>query len=623
MKKGRIFIRVFGSQGNRIRSFLTQMITFFLGLAAISGCTTTSGRLPKDLPGEYVALTRPIILVGDNQEHESTGFPLHQNDGAVDAYVEVAQRPPEQPLFGRNILHWVIDHHPDTPMLHLGDMLDMSCLSEEKRLLKVLGKAKQPVAIVPGNHDGLLFGIFNRDIVSDYLNADGLEWQRGCRHGAEDDDSPHHKEGRGPGLNKRQFIGSYIEFLASAPRRRPGLKPPRETGSQRIEYSNPNPEAFIERLEANLVGGRDYAQSFIVQKLRLPAAPGAPRRVTIIAIDTAQLNVFIGYFNMLWGKSPGDLGRVLSDQAKVITKFVEDAKKAGEMIIFAGHHSWGQLDPGSRWRLQLIMGRVEHPLVYLSAHTHEGSWQIHRLGDRSLLDLNVSSLSDWPLAYRRVSFAYDQRADRIKVFADLLPSQGSPPKNDAELLEAWTRPSCAQAGVSIEKIAKEDLAAVKAQKESRGSLVDWLFEGLAEYSDAGKRKLYQSAHHYLDGMLQIIIELYDDLGGQVKSLSRVHSPALCVGENVRDCASTLRSAEYDTLESTIETFRQKAAFVDFVGEQLEEIGDPRLEAYMVCRTAFAAKADHDLTPEGKQPGTSERKRRERGFFQMEATVGMD
>jgi hypothetical protein len=623
MKKRLIRIRSLGAQGGRARSFLIQMIALFLGLAALSGCTTTSGRLPKDLPGEYVPLTRPIILVGDNQEHESTGFPLHQNDGAVDAYVEVAQRPPEQPLFGRNILQWVIDHHPDTPMLHLGDMLDMSCLSEEKRLLKVLGKAKQPVAIIPGNHDGLLFGIFNRDILSDYLNADGLEWQRGCRHGAEDDDSPHHKEGRGPGLNKRQFIGSYIEFLASDRRRRPGLKPPPDFGIQRVVYPNPNPDAFVERLEANLVGGRNYAQSYIVQKLRLPAAPGAPRRVTIIAIDTAQLNVAIGYFNMLLGRSPGDMGRVLSDQAKVIAKFVEDAKKAGEMIIFAGHHSWGQLDPGSRWRLQLIMDRVEHPLVYLSAHTHEGSWQIHRLGDRSLLDLNVSSLADWPLAYRRVSFAYDQRANRVKVFADLLPSQGSPPKNDAELLEAWTRPSCSQAGVPIEKIVKEDLAAVKAQKESRGSLVGWLFEGILGNTEAGKQKLYESAHRYQDGMLEIIIETFDDLGGQVQDLSRVNPPAFCDGQNVRDCASSLRAAKYDTLPSTVETFRQKAAFVDFVGDQLEEIDDPRLDGYMVCRTAFAAKDDHDLIPEGKQPGASESKRGGRGFFQIEATVGMD
>lgn len=623
MREGRILFRFPRSPKCRGRSLLIQAVAVLLGLAAMAGCATTSGLLPKDLPGEYVTLTSPIILAGDSQEHESTGFPLHQNDGAVDAYVETAQRPPEQPLFGRNILEWVIKNHPAVPLLHLGDLLDMSCLSEMRRMRKVFEQAKQPSVIVPGNHDGLLFGIFNRDLVSDYLNDGALEWQKGCRHGAEDDDSPHHKEGAGPGLNKRQFIGGYIDFLSSAPQRRPGLKPPRQSGSQRVDYSNPNPDAFVERLEANLVGGRDYSQSFIVQKLRLPAAPGAPRRVTIIAIDTAQLNVVIGYFNTVLGKSPGDLGRVLSDQAAVIARFVEDAKKAGEIIIFAGHHSWGQIDPGSRLRLMRIMERVEHPVVYLSAHTHEGSWQLHRLRDRDLLDFNVSSLSDWPLAYRRVSFAHDQRANRIKVFAELLPSLGSPPKNDTELLEAWTLPSCSQAGVPLEKIAKEDLAAVKAQKESRSSLVEWLFEGIFEKSEAGKQKLYESAHRYQDGMLEIIIETYNDLGGRVQDLSRVNPPALCDGENVPDCAASLRAAKFDNLSSTIETFRQKANFVDFVGDQLEEIDDPRLDGYMVCRTAFAAKDDHDLTAEGKQPGASERKRREQGFFLIEGTVGMD
>ena len=524
MKERRVLVQAFRSQGRCGHCFLLKAILYFLVLTAISGCTTLSGRLPADLPGEYVPLTRPIILVGDNQEHESTGFPLHQNDGAVDAYVEVAQRPPEQPLFGRKILGWVIKQHPDMPLLHLGDLLDMSCVSELKRLRKVFDKAKQPVTILPGNHDGLLFGIFNHDLISDYLNAGALEWKRGCRHGAEDDDSPLHKEGAGPGLNKRQLLAKYIEFLASDPNRRPGLKSPRESGTEKLIYSNPNPDAFVERLEANLVGGRNYAQSFIVQKFRLPAAPGAPRRLTIIGFDTTQLNVLIGYFNMLLGQSPGDTGRVLSDQATVIEKFVEDARKAGDIIVFAGHHSWGQLDAGSRLRLQSITERVDHPLVYLSAHTHEGSWQVHRLGGRDLLDLNVSSLSDWPLAYRRVSFAYDQSANRIKVFADLLPSSGSPPKNDAEILAAWRQSACLRAGVPWEKIAKEDLTVVKVQKESRSSLVDWLFKGLAEYSETARQKLYESAHWYQDGMLQVIIETFDDLGGQVEGLSRVRPP---------------------------------------------------------------------------------------------------
>ena len=183
--------------------------------------------------------------------------------------------------------------------------------------------------------------------------------------------------------------------------------------------------------------------------------------------------------------------------------------------------------------------------------------------------------------------------------------------------------ACSQAGIALEKVAKEDLNAVKAQKESRGSLVKWLFEGLAEHIKSAKQDLYESAHRYQDGMLEIIIEILDDLGGKVQELSRVTPPAFCAGENVRDCAASLRSAEYSTLASTIETFRKKASFVDTVGDQLEEIDDPQLKGYMVCRTALAAKYDHDLTPEGKQPGGSESKRREQGFFEMEATVGMD
>jgi hypothetical protein len=51
--------------------------------------------------------------MGDTQEHESTGYPMHDNDSAVDAYVEVAQRPPEQPLFGRRVMEWALQRAPD------------------------------------------------------------------------------------------------------------------------------------------------------------------------------------------------------------------------------------------------------------------------------------------------------------------------------------------------------------------------------------------------------------------------------------------------------------------------------------------------------------------------------
>ena len=106
---------------------------YWLIAALVSGC---AGFAPQPGPGSepggnYRALTRPFIALGDTQEHESTGHPMHDNDSAVDAYVEVAQRPPEQTLFGRRLMEWALHSAgTDEPFLHLGDVMDLSCRNE-------------------------------------------------------------------------------------------------------------------------------------------------------------------------------------------------------------------------------------------------------------------------------------------------------------------------------------------------------------------------------------------------------------------------------------------------------------------------------------------------------------
>jgi hypothetical protein len=89
-----------------------------------------------------MALTKTTTWFGDTREHETIGFPPHDNDGAVDAYVEVAQRPSEQPLFGRRVLEWVLTSQTE-PAVHLGDLLDMSWQSEIHRI-GALFSAVQP-----------------------------------------------------------------------------------------------------------------------------------------------------------------------------------------------------------------------------------------------------------------------------------------------------------------------------------------------------------------------------------------------------------------------------------------------------------------------------------------------
>jgi hypothetical protein len=96
--------------------------------------------------------------------------------------------------------------------------------------------------------------------------------------------------------------------LPQGPRRGPAAPgraaPPAASGTTHVSWRHPDPHAFFAGIEAQLVDGRQYARSFIVQKLRLPAALQAPRRVTIVAIDTKQLYVTIGMVNMLFGCSP-------------------------------------------------------------------------------------------------------------------------------------------------------------------------------------------------------------------------------------------------------------------------------------------------------------------------------
>jgi hypothetical protein len=422
------------------------------------------------------------------------------------------------------------------------------------------------------------------------------------------------------------FLQKYIEFLATGPHSHFGLKSPQRTKDLKdiqLAWVNPDQEGFVEKVDANLVFGRNYATSFIVQKLRLPPAADASRRVTIVGIDTSQLSVAIGVLNMLAGESPGDTGRVLDGQARIIETYVKEAQRAGEIVIFAGHHSWNQLDAGSRSLLAKIMEQVDNPLVYISAHTHEGWWAMHRLGNRSLLELNVSSLADWPIAYRRISFAYDPAAKRIKVSADLMPMTESPPQSDNEILDAWVRQACTEVEIPLETIARRDQATVTAQRESRGTLFDWAFSSFEGISDAARLNLYEHAHSYIDGLLDVIMSTHGNLGGQVPELEEVTVPGYCVAGSVKACAAALLSMQHSDLPTSIESYRKKSFFAYTVGEQWDDIQDPRAKAYMTCRAAISAKDDFDMTPEDKRPGTTEERRRNRDFFRAEATVGMD
>jgi hypothetical protein len=593
--------------------------------ALVAGC---AGFVPQpgpdpDPPGaRYVDLTLPITALGDTQEHESTGYPLHDNDSAIDAYVEVTQRPPESPLFGRRILEWVLRQHPDEPWLHLGDVMDLSCRSEAERMSAIFRASGRQGAILPGNHDGLMFGIYRYDIVSQWRDQGAMKWNAACRRGAAPADTQHKTAAEA--LRKRDFIALYLAEHARFQDAAPGLQAPRIAGEQRISWRHPNPQAFLSAIEANLVEGAGYADSFIAQRLLLPRAPGATRSVIVIGLDTNQSGPLVTVWDTIRGRSPGSIGHVRPEQVSAVSHWVAQAARAGDIVVFAGHHDWQSLGLPTRLMLRSLMQNLDHPLVYLSAHTHRGFWALHRLPAMPpLLELNVSSLSDWPIAYRRISFAYDERANRLLVRGDLLPRGPRPSQSDAELLAAWQAQTCDASGLSAEYLRMVDQGEVARQRASRRGLFDWLEEELVANCESCERSRLEHAGAYQEQMLATLLQVRLHLGPHASELPDVELPHWCEGKGYYACVSALMATQALSLPEHRELFRRKAHLVDRLGARLDDLSEPTAKSYMTCRAVLASKFDFDATPDDRNAHRGEANRRAEQFFRTEATIGVD
>ncbi|MGZ8273276.1 MAG: hypothetical protein ACXWUM_05120, partial [Burkholderiaceae bacterium] len=379
---------------------------------------------------------------------------------------------------------------------------------------------------------------------------------------------------------------------------------------------------FIEAVEVRLREDDDYANSFIAQKMRLPAAPGASRGVVLIGFDTNQVGAVVGSLDAVRGVSPGDIGHVRGDQLAVIGPWLEEARRANDIVVFAGHHNWNRLSFASQARIAAVMRGIDHPLVYISAHTHRGFWASHQLGQRSLLELNVSSLSDWPIAYRRVAFAFDESAVRLKVSAEIMPSVGVPVSSDRQLLDAWESLTCDPTRFAPWRLEGQERLVVQRQRDDRGSLLEWLYQGLGENCASCQQTLYESGLRYQDAMLETILTLYHDFWTQVPEVAGLGGASVCGTHALPVCIGRLRAEDRSTLEQTIDVFKRQARLLDAVNAQLDRIGTPSVRSYMACRAVISAQVDYEMTSEEKRHGRGEERRRERQFFRIEATVGM-
>jgi hypothetical protein len=605
------------------RSRSLPLVSFFLCAGLLAGCAGDRPLPPPDTEtsGQYVPLTTPIIAVGDTQEHESTGFPLHDNDSAIDAYVEVAQRPPEQALFGRRLLEWALTANPDVPFIHLGDVMDLSCRSEADRIGRIFRAGTSPGVILPGNHDGLMFGIYAYNLYDIVQDTDARKWNEACQRGAHVEDG----QFRGPNaaLSKSGYISHYLENVAAHLHPEPGPTAAPTNRRHTMSWRSPNDNAFLAAVEGELFEGFGYADSFLIQRIQLPRAPQAPRNTIIIGLDTNQAGPLVSTWDTLMGRSPGEKGHIHPDQIKIVERWVDEAIQRNDIVIFAGHHNWRSLGVPTRLLLRAHMTRLNHPLVYLSAHTHTGFWTTHAIaGGRPVLELNVSSLSDWPLAYRRISFAYDETAQRILVRGELLPKTDEPVVADSDLLDAWKAQTCEKSGIPIGYLSDQDADMVNEQRASRGSMLEWLQSWLGGICETCQAPLYEHALSYQDQLLDALLQVDLDLDLVVQRLRFVDMPPFCGDKDYVACAGDLLAQQPANLEASKKLFRRKAQMVHLLNDHLDDLESHQVKTYMTCRAVNAAKIDYDAIFRGKGTYKGETRRRANHFFLTEASVGM-
>lgn len=440
-------------------------------LTLVQGCSTAPLRLSDDAPHTAIPSDRvaarsdAILLLGDTQEHTLEGLPHGFLTGVIDKVVaDVTIRPPQQALFGRKLFQVAVagSGAPRIPAVHLGDVADHSCEIEIERMFRAIAQTGLAVAIAPGNHDGAFQGIFNPPDETAHWGFSSVGWDYVCRQAVQETpDAPaevmdfHRRYAAGEPpvsnlMSKDRYVQAYLTHLTDR-----GLAAPtvcEEMPEIRCLAGSGLIEAVYARTvprEVRCANGdhcRNFSESFVVQTLRL-TPPGAPVEIAMVLIDTTDLDLvfrpdFFEFVRHLAGTPtyPGSRGYVHSGQLQVIKRIVAQARQTGRILVFAGHHNWEQMEESSRERLAQMMQPLDHPAVYLSAHTHRGYWAKFDIGGRSLTEFNVSSIADWPIDSRRLTLAVSDDRSMIEIRAGSDYPQGA--STDDHLLALWEARTC-------------------------------------------------------------------------------------------------------------------------------------------------------------------------------------
>lgn len=503
-----------------------------------------------------IPLTKPIILMGDSQEHERHGtFTYIAGRTADAASGGVAARSPQQDFYVKYSMIDVIKKHILSRDLndinaaefaiHLGDFLDISCQSEWDRFLNVskdyITDGKMILGV--GNHDGFYVGNFafkdmkkRPDLFKRYIG--GSSWRDRCNAGigANDLDVAQNI------MHKGKLVKKIVELLGKYPQEMSqdnceknmhcGILKASDSWTLYYKYPAKLDSATVENGDLEKQG--DYWKSYLVSEVKLPSVVDSAD-IRIIILDTSQTSKEIDEITALKDKKSGILrGEIQPDQRNLINKLLSnpcDMASTDCLRILAGHHpltdylkgSTGYVDDSRKWIVKKLLetnsSQKNIPKVlnlYISAHTHGGYFKKIKIkiDDKKYIyinELNVGAIIENNPHYR--TFMISKSKDSGRYFANsksyLLVNEYndscSPTKNDWKFFKDFADRNV------FEPTIMGDPHSVTSVPDLQGYLdkLPYLEQSRLEFLQAFKRLEYAKNKGN-----QIAIELWNEPGLQ-------------------------------------------------------------------------------------------------------------
>ena len=388
----------------------------------LNGCATQGFMHYKPTPEKW--FTRDIAIISDTQIHENKGESNRFLGKAGDKVIPVTLRPSQQTIGAPEVLRRVIQDIPsNTPILHLGDAMDISCICEWEYFVKIMNDATQEWVFVPGNHDGYLAGNFHPVYGGEqYFKKD--QWYQICNKGRYYNIEPIPPRI----MDKNTLISEYIGLL-SKKYSGYGIDPSKQR--DRILVGD---TTFLKCISWKIDKINPW-RSYIFQMVNLPLDSSVKINHSILLFDTSNY-----YFQP---QAAGVKGQITRDQLLDAAYFISNLSD-DSIYSFGGHHPLKELNiKGWKEKDKIIFEElINHKKAlsfYISSHTHDGFWKDHIIGNQIVTELNIGSINDAPVYYRNLKLGFstndgyiiDSKINDLKdIYGDNLCNDTNLPPND-------------------------------------------------------------------------------------------------------------------------------------------------------------------------------------------------